>query len=358
MTVSTMDCSSFPAQQRVAYVETFGERKRTAGRTLHEAFEEILQVEGPAALARVTLRSKAWWSKLRSGKGGEMPDWREIAEEVLPPDLASELVAQLHVRHREIWLSFHYPDQIPDVVPAAQTDIPSEQLAACREAARNMIEQKDFTTAGNALKMLRAVLGRQEEVHLSTEQRLILSHCLSDLSICECETGRHEAAIALAREALRLLGSSQKVEELAPAILRVALALHQGGYYAEAVAQAERGRQLLARVKLTPEVLDLRRANADLLMTLGRLDTAEEDLVRQMVESEALPPKFRYPVLLSLSRIALSRTDPAKARYWLDRAAEFAQQCVEPARSGQSIPADDRLELEHALDLLEHSMSA
>jgi tetratricopeptide (TPR) repeat protein len=288
-----------------------------------------------------------------------MPDWRELAEEVLSPDLAPELVAQLHVRHREIWLSFHYPDQVPDVLPIAPADIPAEQMAACRQAARKMIEQRDFATAGNTLKLLRSVLGQSEEVHLPPAQRLILSHCLTDLSICECEVGRHDAAIALAQEALRLLGSDQSPEELAPAIFRLASALHRGGYVAQAVEQAERGRLLLSRVKLTPEVLDLRRANADLLMTLGQLDIAEEDLVRQMVESEALPLKSRYPVLLSLSRIALSRTDPAKARYWLELAADFAQQGAETsAPNSQELLFSDRLELEQALDRLEHSMSA
>src|SRR5690349_10496858 len=60
------------------------ERRREAGWALLQACEELLGVRGPTALAALTGRSKAWWSKL-SCRATCFPTWKEL-KELLPAE--------------------------------------------------------------------------------------------------------------------------------------------------------------------------------------------------------------------------------------------------------------------------------
>src|SRR4051794_28298389 len=85
---------------------------KEAGGALCEACERILGADGPAALARATRRSKAWWSRLRSGKGSSCPDWAEMVEKVLPPDLPASQREALRHSHRRAWLLLHDRERV------------------------------------------------------------------------------------------------------------------------------------------------------------------------------------------------------------------------------------------------------
>lgn len=340
-------------------VETFSERKRTAGRLLHEAFEELFRVDGPAALARVTRRSKAWWSKLRSGKGGELPDWREIEQEVLPDDLPPGLRERLRERHREVWLLLHLPDFLSNPPDTPAPVFPNAQLAACREAARRLIEQCDFQTARNALKLLKTLLISQTVEKLPDEQRLILAQCLTDLATCEHEGGRYDVAVSMAQESLLILTDAPHEEQRALALHQLAASQYKAGAQADAVANATEAARLLNAFELNSRLFEARRKNAELLLALGRAEAAEDELLRLVVESEALAPGSRYPLFVSLVRVSLTREDAAKARYWFTRVAAFEKQhlLIEPGTE-RAPKRDDRVELERAVSRLEQAKAS
>lgn len=159
-------------------------RKREAGQALFTAFEEVLGVEGPAALARRTQRSKAWWCKLRTGKGGKFPGWYELAAEVLPPGLPTPQQDALRARHREAALLLD-PEVLDERPPTVTTNIPVERLAACRDAARHAIEVGDIANASKALELLAITLVESGQDWLSREQTMLLESIHSDLRSCQ-----------------------------------------------------------------------------------------------------------------------------------------------------------------------------
>src|SRR5690349_21330275 len=109
-------------------------RKAEAGWLLARACEEILGVEGPVALAAVTRRSQAWWSKLRLGQAA-FPSWRELAEEVLPQGLPDEARDRLRPQHQEAWVLLQDGELAARLRAPALPDLPGERLTAVRQLA-------------------------------------------------------------------------------------------------------------------------------------------------------------------------------------------------------------------------------
>jgi hypothetical protein len=111
------------------------------GIALVHACEALLQVEGPTALAGVSNRSKAWWSKLQCGKCARLPTLTEMEQEVLGEARLRALSpaprAAWRQRYRDLWMQAHGQEDGPRLtVITAMYDPPLDQLRATHQLAR------------------------------------------------------------------------------------------------------------------------------------------------------------------------------------------------------------------------------
>lgn len=303
--------------------EPFEARKRAAGESLVKACEDVFRVEGPVALARATRRSKAWWCKLRAGKGWDFPNWEELEAEVLPCDLEPGLQTTLKLRHRLAWLLLHDPEFLSQMPTRRLPELPVENFVAIREVARRSLDAGDYVRARECLKLVEGLLTSESADCLSTERRTLLAHCLCDLSACErLLNAAHEAirAGAAALGHFRALGNRSGE---ASADLQVGLALFANKQHLQAMERVHSARMCYQRLGLLAEAIAASQSLATVLLAMGRVEEAEQELLRLLMDGRSLPLAYRYPILLKLASAGIATGDVSKARGWLDAAQDL-----------------------------------
>lgn len=330
------------------------ERKKAAGRAFFSRCEEILGVEGPAALARVTRRSKAWWSKLHGGKGGRFPDWSEVAEEILLPETAPEVREALRQRHREAWLILHDPELLSVESLSVSSALTLEHLKAASGLAERAVRDGDYGVALLGLGLLEVLLSTDNVRSLNTEQRGVLGECLISRSICHCELGNYCAAIEAAQKALTCLNEVDFPELYARAIHQQGLSYYRAGRWEEALREIRRADRHYRQLGLSAEMFRAQRDAAEVLIELGRAREAEPELVRLLRIAEELGPIHRYPTLLRLVRCCVVLQDGSSARIWLESADRLAAQY--PEELGEYLQRNPLWEVRTSLEARVHAL--
>lgn len=304
--------------------KSFPRRKRDAGEALFLACEACLGVEGPTALARVTRRSKAWWSKLRSGKA-PLPTWSELSEEVLPRELEAGALTHLRAQHQEIWASLHDSALAERLRAPAMPDLAGDRLTATRELARQAMFAGRYAEALLALKLLESLLSAFGVEALPTEELDILAGCFADQSVCESHLGNHDAAMRAATHAVESYRRAGSVAGEAGAAHQLGLACSRAGQFQAALEHYATARHQYEHLGLTGEVIRARRDAASALLALGHFDEAERELHSILGLSAQLQPSHRFATLLKLTDLAVLRGDAGEARRWWTRAEVYAR---------------------------------
>jgi tetratricopeptide (TPR) repeat protein len=298
--------------------------QREAGEKVFLACERLLGVEGPTALARHTRRSKTWWSRLRSGKGGALPSWTEL-ERILPTDLPPPTWAAFRQVHREAWLLVHDPEQLQAVPSLSLQELPEQSLAATRDLAFQAFRGGDYATALPPLKLLEHLLRSQGEGRLAIEDLRLLGDCLDQQSICHGHLGQHPEAIAAAQrreEVERKVGDDLR---LTYAIHQVGLARHGAGQQKEAVRAFRLAQARYQRLGETGEVVRVRRDIAQVLMGFGHVTAGRRELVRILRDAGEVEPRYVFPVMLLLVEAYLWEGSAAAARRELSRIDAYVE---------------------------------
>ncbi len=315
---------------------TYEDRRRAAGQALFSACEDLLGVDGPAAVARATRRSKAWWSKLRSGKGGSFPSWSELDQEVLSADTSAEIRSALQVRHRVAWLLLHDPDFLAETNARSQTlpEVPDEHFQATHKIARRALHDGQFVDARHTLRLLAGLLSAAGLEMLSRQRLLILGLCFRDLAACERNLGSPEDAVHAARHAAECFRRAGHSVEESDAHCELALALSITGRLPEGLQLLEQARARFQRLGCLPQAVSAARAAAMLSLSAGRPREAEATLMRLLLEAERLPPRDRYPTLLTLAECHMALRNQDAADHWLAEADDLAEE--HPDQLGES----------------------
>jgi len=302
------------------------EPKRAAGQALVAACEDLLGVEGPAALARASRRSKAWWCKLRSGKGGELPPWSEMEQEILLPDCPPDVRGALKLRHRVAWLLLHDPDFLAEERLQALPELPLEHFEATQRLAHQALLRGDFPDALRSLKLLRGLLTAAGTEPLPRDRSKLLATCLCDLSACTRQMGAPDPAIHHAEEAATRFRQLGEAGGEAAAWMELGLAYLETSRCAEALGLFHRARSQFHQLQMQAEAVAAGRHAAAALLRLGRVEEAEQQFLRLLLEANGPRPACRYPILLHLAEACLCRRDVERACHWLENADSLAEQ--------------------------------
>jgi tetratricopeptide (TPR) repeat protein len=305
------------------------QQRREAGLMLMTACEEVLGVTGPTALAKLTGRSKGWWSKLNSGVAA-FPTWEEV-EELLPPGLSDVERERLHLRYRQAWLWRYDPVLIEQLDRPVAPQVRLHDLCALRNTSGVLAYHLgDHYTALRLTTILELLLVPRGIELLPPEELAILQDCLNLQSVCERELGHYETAIAVAQRSVKYqqTGGSHAGELLAQHALGLALQMAQTDHRPRTLAQAAKVFEDLhrecQRLGMTPEAI---RAQRDLGITwllMGRAQEAEAELRRAYeVRPQSADSRFRSG--LWLVDVSLQQGKTERARQWLTRTEVIAR---------------------------------
>jgi tetratricopeptide (TPR) repeat protein len=317
--------------------EGYQERKRAAAQSLVLACEELLRVEGPAALERGTRRSKAWWCKLRAAKGSVFPTWEELDRAILPLDLAEDRRAALKLRHRIAWQLLHDLEFFSEASHQTLPELPVDQFTATLQVARRARDAGDYANARACLRLLEGLLAAADTAGMSEERRRVLAECLCARSVCERHLGQVEAAREAASRALESceqLPHPAGVAHACAELGRVAVAQAQWG---EARAQLQRARLAYGHLGLRGDAVAVGGEAAAVLVRRGHAAAGEQELLRLLVEAHGQGVEYRYPLLLHLASLHLTRGDAETARKWLETADDLLEPI--PGQGETPLPA-------------------
>lgn len=291
-------------------------RRRDAGLRLVTACEQALGVTGPSALARLTGRSKSWWSKLAAGAAA-FPTWEEL-EELLPSGTAEAERERLRHDHRRAWLGLYEPELLQRLDSPVPVGASLEDLQALLNTADALgYQQEEQRTALRLLKILELLLLARDIQAMSREGLEILRECLDHQSVCEGQLGNPATSIAIARRsvAYQRAGGSRLGELLARHALGIALR-HPLGCRARAVAEFEALQKAYARLGMVPELVRARRDGAATRIDMGHRKEGEAELL-VTYEIPRQSGENQYLTAACLAHAALRRGDVPQARRWL-----------------------------------------
>jgi hypothetical protein len=305
-------------------MKTDAQRRRCeAGVMLVTGCEETLGVRGPTALAALTGRSKAWWSKLASG-GAAFPTWEEL-DEVLPADLGTGERESLHLRYRRAWLWLYDPVLLERLDQPTPVRFSMDDLLVLEGTASVVgYVQGDHRTALRLLKIEEMLLVARGVEALSREELFRLRECLDHQSVCEGNLGNYLSSIAVARRsAAYQQAGGDRLSEL-PARHTLGLALHKadlrprGDYLARAAGEFEALEREYQRLGMTHEIIRARRDKAITLIYLGRRQGGEAELVGAY-EVPRQGGEDQFLTVMWLAAATAARGDAAQTRRWLAR---------------------------------------
>jgi tetratricopeptide (TPR) repeat protein len=297
-------------------------RSRDAGFLLVAACENVLGVRGPTAVAKLTGRSKSWWSKLAAGTV-PFPAWKEL-ERLLPAELGQRDRQILQARYRRAWLGLYDPElqeRLDSPVPMRATL--GELYALLHTAGAMGYERADPSIALRLQGMLERLLVSRGIPALSSEELFILRECLDHQSICHGELGDYAESIATARRSIQYqrAGGSHSGELYGRHVLGLAYqrvdGLQRARSLGKAVAEFESLSREYRRWGMSHELIRARRDIGITKLALGRPEEGEAELIQAYEVPRVQSGEDQFETARWLAEASLRRGNVAQARRWL-----------------------------------------
>lgn len=299
-------------------------QQREAGERLFAACEAGLGVEGPAALARLTSRSKTWWSRLRSGKGSGIPGWPEL-ESILPTDLGPTARAELRACHQEQWLRVHDIEMYGRLCCPTLAVIPQELLHATHQAAVWAAHLGRYREALDTLKLVELACQAQSGSQPAPATLALLGHSLQGQSMCWLHLMEKSSGIAPAARAAECFREAKAWEGEAFAIHQLGLAQYQTGRYQEAIVQFDAANRRYERLGRKADQLRVARDRSHVLIKQRCPLEAERLVLATLREALQVEPREVFLALLYLVDTSIHLQDATRVRHWHEKANEYAR---------------------------------
>lgn len=292
------------------------QQRREAGLMLVAACEQALNVSGPTGMARLTGRSKSWWSKLASGAAA-FPTWEEL-EALLPEALPAAERESLHHRYRRAWLGLYEPELVERLDSPVPVRASLADMQALLQAAIGLeYLQEDHRTVLRLLKILEMLMLARDVRSLSREELEVLRECLDHQSICVGQLGDPRASLAIAQRSVTFqqAGGSRLGELLARHTVGLALR-HPACCLARAVDEFETLQKEYDRLGMVHELVRARRDAAATRIDMGHREEGEAELL-VTYEIPRQSGEDRFLTAACLAYATVRRGDVPQARRWL-----------------------------------------